>query len=164
MPTLIVEDGSMASASANSYVTVAEVTTFCEDYGLSQWAALAAIATSDQIPSILRGMAYIESLSFKGEKYEYDNPLEWPRILDDDEWDEQIPPRLKMAVCRAAYEEAISPGVLQPNLTNNIKSEKVDVLSVEYFDSKPPQTIYSSIAGFLKGLVQSGNYATLLRT
>ena len=170
MPTLIIEDGTASSASANSYVTVAEVTTFCENYGLSAWASA---TTTDQITAVFRGMAYVETFNFKGEKYSYDDPLEWPRtgVYDDinlepeyEEYYQEIPNGLKYAVCRAAYEELVSPGVLQSSVSGNVKREKIDVLELEYFDSKPSLTVYRTIEGFLKGLLNSSNTARVLRT
>lgn len=170
MPTLIIEDGTASSASANSYVTLAEVTTFCENYGLSAWASA---STTDQTTAVFRGMAYVETFNFKGVKYSYDDPLEWPRtgVYDDidlepenEQYFQEIPNGLKYAVCRAAYEEVVSPGVLLSNLTSNIKREKIDVIETEYFANQPSATIYRTIEGFLKGLLRSGNVATILRT
>lgn len=165
MPTLIIEDGTAATASANSYVTEAEVATFCDDYGLTSWASL---ATPDTTRAIIRGMAYVETFNFKGEKYSYDDPLEWPRVGVYDginlEPYQEIPLGLKKAVCRAAYEESVAPGILQANLTSNIRREKIDVIEVEYFGTTPSVVVYQTIAGFLKGLLKSGNVATVLRT
>lgn len=171
MPTLIIEDGTASSQSANSYVTVDEVDTFCENYGLDSWATL---STTDKETAIFRGMAYVEAeFDFKGEKYSYDDPLEWPRVgiyedvniypTTDLLYYQEIPKGVKNAVCRAAYEESVSPGILQANLTSNIRREKIDVIEVEYFGTEPSRTIYSAIAGFLKGLLKSANMASIKR-
>ena len=170
--TLIIEDGTVSSASANSYITVAEATTFCEQYGLDSWKDL---SIADKTTAILRGMAYVESeFDFKGEKLSYDDPLEWPRygIYEDESidpsldllWYKEIPKGLKNAVCRAAYEESVDPGVLQANLVSNIKSERVDVIATEYFSSTPSRTVYRVIEGFLKGLLRNDNTANVKRT
>jgi hypothetical protein len=175
---IIIEDGTGASASANAYVTVAEVDSFCESFGLSSWATL---ATNDKITAIIRATAYIDSLPFKGLKYDYDNPLEWPRVgaLTDVVVDptlepdyQEIPVAVKKASCRAAYEESVEPGVLQSPLSQNIASEKVGgAVEVSYFENKSPAPIYTAIEGFLKGLLtvseggRSGNgFATVVRT
>ena len=174
MSILVIEDGTASSASANSYVTVAELTTFVNLYGLTIPAATLASTTMME-QAILRGMAFVDSeYDFKGEKMSYDNPLEWPRfgIYDDVAidpstdllWYQEIPKGLKNAVCRAAYEESVSPGVLQANLISNIRSERVDVIATEYFGSTPSRTIYRVIEGFLKGLLRSGSTATVKRT
>jgi hypothetical protein len=169
---LVIEDGTAATQSANSYVTVAEVTTFCTQYGLSSWAD---VASGDKITAILRAMAFIDSeYDFKGQKLSYDNPLEWPRfgIYEDVSVDpsvdllyyKEIPKGLKNAVCRAAYEESVSAGVLQANTVSNIRSETVDVISTTYFGMTPSKTIYKTIEGFLKGLLKDKNSVSVRRT
>jgi hypothetical protein len=168
--TLIIEDGTASSPSANSYITLDEVDTLCDNYGLSSWASL---ATDDKTTAVFRGMAYVETFDFKGEKYSYDDPLEWPRVgvYDDinlepeyEEFYQEIPNGLKNAVCRAAYEESVTPGVLQPTLTAGIKREKIDVIEVEYVDAKPSTAIYPTIKGFIKGLIANANMVTVKRT
>jgi hypothetical protein len=167
--TLIIEDGTVIT-DANAYVTVAEVTSFCTNYGLDSWALL---GNTEKITAIIRGTAYVETFNFKGEKYSYDDPLEWPRVgvYDDinlepeyEEFYQEIPLGLKKACCRAAYEESVSPGVLQANLTSNIKRERIDVIETEYFSNQPSKAIYQTIEGFLKGLLKNSNMATVLRT
>lgn len=175
MPTLIVEDGTASSASANSYVTVAEVDTFCINYGLSGWSTL---STTNKETAIIRGMAYVETFNFKGIKMSYSDPLEWPRygVWDEsyygmaEDWSseelafyQEIPKGVKNAVCRAAYEESQSSGCLQGSVTSNIKREKIDVLETEYFDNEPSVTIYRSVEGFLKGLLNSANVVNVRR-
>jgi hypothetical protein len=162
--TIVIEDGTASTPSANSYVTVAEVTLFCNDLGLSSWADL---DSQEKAQAILRGMAYVESLDFKGVKDDYSNPLEWPRYgvyddvnaePEDMQYYQEIPVGLKKAVCRAAYEESVSSGILQTSLTTGIKREKVDVIEVEYQQApmrSASQTLYPAITGYLKGLLKS---------
>lgn len=160
MSLLIIEDGTLSSASANSYITVAELTTFVDSYGLTIPAATLASTTMME-QAILRGMAFVESeFDFKGEKMSYDDPLEWPRFGIYKE----IPNGLKNAVCRAAYEESVESGILQSNLTSNIKREKIDVIETEYFTSTPSRVVYRTIEGFLKGLLRNSNTAVVKRT
>jgi hypothetical protein len=170
--TLIIEDGTAATMSANSYITVAEVDAFCVDHGLSSWASL---SNTEKITAILRGMAFVESeFDFKGVKMSYDNPLEWPRFgiyeeagvnpSEDLIYYQEIPKGLKKAVCRAAYEESASPGILQADITSNIKREKIDVIEIEYTGLQPSKTVYRTIEGFLKGLLKNKTTANVLRT
>ena len=176
MPTLIIEDGTAASLSANSYVTVAEVDTFVSNLGLTGWSTL---STDAREQAILRGMDYVETFSFKGVKMDWANPLEWPRygVWDDsyygstEDWSseelafyQEIPKGVKNAVCRAAYEESQSTGCLQSNTTSNIRREKIDVIETEYFSNEPSTTIYRTIEGFLKNLLNSVNIASVKRT
>lgn len=168
-PVLVIEDGTVVT-SANSYVTKAEVETFCNDFGLT-FTTNATLA----VQAIIRGCAFVDSeYDFKGEKYSYDDPMEWPRVgIYDDvnidpsvdmEYYLEIPNALKKACCRAAYEEAAVPGTLQSNLSTGIRREKVDVIETEYFGNSPSRTVYRVIEGFLKGLLKSRNTATILRT
>jgi hypothetical protein len=169
-PVLVIEDGTVATASANSYVTVAEVTTFCSNHGLSSWDD---VENTERITAILRAMAYIETFDFKGHKTSVDNPLEWPRacVYSDNpsylsDWNiyiAEIPKKLKNAVCRAAYEESVSPGTLQPNASSNIQSTQVDVISISYFKPEPSKTVFSVIEGFLKGLLNDSNQVSIVR-
>lgn len=171
-PALIIEDGTVATMSANSYVTSAEVDQFCLNYGLTSWAS---VATANKITAVLRGMAFVESeYDFKGEKLSYDDPLEWPRfgIYEDEDIDpstdllyyKEIPNGLKRAVCRAAYEESVTAGVLQPKAISNIRSKTVDVISTSYFGTTPSKAIYRTIEGFLKGLIRDRNNVVVKRT
>jgi len=169
-PELIVEDGTVSTPSANTYVTAAEVTTFCSNLGLT-WSTNATL----QAQAILRAMSFVESeYDFKGEKLSYDDPLEWPRygIYEDTGVDpsedliyyEEIPEGLKKAVCRAAYEELTVPGCLQTNLVSDIKRETVDVLTTEYFGKTVPKTVYRTIEGYLKGLIVNIHMVNVKRT
>lgn len=173
--TLIVEDGTIV-ANANSYVTVADVNTFCVNFGLTSWASL---ETSAKITAIIRATAFIDAeYNFKGIKMSFDSSLEWPRwgVYDESDVDltnltpeemyfyQEIPQALKNACCRAAYEESVSAGVLQSNLISNIKREKVDVIETEYFNNQPSKTIYRTIEGFLKNLITNKNTSIIKRT
>ena len=175
MPTLIIEDGTLSTPSANSYVTVAEVDTFVSNFGLTGWSTL---STTVREQAILRGMAYIETFPFKGIKMSWEDPLEFPRygVWDEsyygsmEDWSseelafyQEIPKQVKNAVCRAAYEESQSAGVLQANVASNIRSERIDVISTEYFGSQPSVTIYRQIEGFLKDLIKGTNVVTVRR-
>ena len=167
---IIIEDGTCATASANSYVTVAEVDTYCSEQGYTSWASL---ATADKESSILRAMVYIEGLPFKGEKTDWENPLEFPRYglysdlqafnISEVAWVPDtltlIPKALKRGVCQATYEESVSAGVLNPSVTQGVKREKIDVLEVEYFTSSGSETNFSKILSLMKSILknQGGN-------
>jgi len=154
---LIVEDGSGVE-SANTYVATADIDTYCSDLGLTAWAAG---TTPEKEAANLRAMQYIESLSYKGIKSNSDYSLKFPRydiwtedgyLIDSDE----IPNDLKKAVCRAAYEEIVSLGILQSNLTRSdfTKREKVSSIEMEY-DKFHYETVFRTIKGLLKDLVES---------
>ena len=156
---IIVEDGTGSDETANSYIDAAYVDSYCSNLGLTSWASLATTAKEN---AILRGMDYIESLSFKGAKYDYTNPLKWPRggATDEDGYAidiDEIPNNLKKALARAAYEESVSTGVLQPTGKNNIKREVIaGAIETEYFGAGPSQKVFSVILGYLSGLLSAG--------
>ena len=161
---IIVEDGTIVT-NANSYVDVAYVDTFCEGLGLSAWEEA---DDDDKETAILRAMAYIEGMTFKGYKTEDDQSLKWPRdeAVDEDGYaidDDAIPAVLQSAVSRAAYEEVVSPGILQSNLTRDdfVTSERVDVISITYEQGKN-EIIFRAITNYLKSIVT--DYTALVRT
>ena len=152
---IIVEDGTVI-ANANSYVSVAFIDTFCANLGLSSWEAA---DDDDKDTALLRAMAYIEGMSFKGYKTEDDQTLKWPReaATDEDGYaidTDAIPTCLKNASARAAYEELASPGILQGNLTRDdfTTSERVDVISITYEQGKN-EIVFRAIDTYLSGIV-----------
>jgi len=157
--TLVVEDGSLTTDSANTYATQSYVATYCSDHGLTAWADLASASLEEQ--AIRRGMAYIESMSYKGYKCEEAQPLKWPRDEAEDEDgyvidNDVIPPTLLRGLARASYEEAAEPGVLQNTLTRDdfTTSEKVDVISVS-FERGHNERIFRAIDAYLVSIMKS---------
>jgi len=163
---LIEEDGSIVDG-ANTYASLSYVDTFCSDLGLTSWASC---STTAREAAILRGMAYIESLSFKGYKSDADQSLKWPRdgAYDEDGYaieDDAIPTNLLRAVARAAYEESVSSGTLQATRTGGVKREKIDVIEIEYFGSSTnSDKIFAAINGYLKGLLADSAFSEVERT
>jgi hypothetical protein len=164
--TLIVEDGSISSPSANTYATQDYVATFCSDRGLTEWADLASASLEEQ--AIHRAMSYIDTRNFKGWKVEYDQPCAWPRegVYDEDGYlldDDAIPARILRALARASYEEAKEAGVLQETQSRDdfTSSERVDVISVSY-EPGHNEKVFRVIDGYLRGLTKG--YTSLERT
>jgi hypothetical protein len=163
---IVVEDGTGISA-ANSYVTVEEVDDYCSQRGLSEWENA---SDDDKEAALMRGMDYIESFRFRGDKVNFENPLEWPRLGWYNEvsygttayilgaYDAHIPLGVKRATCRAAYEELMNKGTLQASLSKEdfIQSETVDVITTSYFDSMPGSIVdsFPVIKNHLKGLLR----------
>ena len=174
---LIIEDGSASSASANSFVTVAEVDAYCENMGYTSWASLATLAKEQ---AILRGMVFIDCLNYKGWKTSFENPLSWPRggvygdVRSDpyslSYWSEyptnEIPKALKRGCCEAAYEESVTAGVLLPTGDDNIKRTKIDVIEVEYFTNATSKKVFSKILALMSEILQKtgSRTANILRT
>jgi len=146
--------------TSNSYVTIAEINTFCSDRGLTAWASA---SVTDKAAAGIRGMAYVESKMYKGQKTAKTQTRKWPRTnaTDEDNVDistSTIPTAVKNAQSRAAYEELISAGVLQPNLTRDsfTSREKVDVIDISYEQGRNA-TVFQAIDGYLVGyLLKTG--------
>ncbi len=180
---LIIEDGSLSTASANSYVSTAEVDTYCQQMGYSDWFILSNV---DKETAILRAMIFIDAQNFKGHKTGYNNPLAWPRIgvygntphdfsgiLGDYEfWSEipsdSIPKALKRGLCEASYLESLVPGALTEDQETNVKRTKIDIIEIEYFSASPSQPVYTKILKLMKEILEPDNeashFASVLRT
>lgn len=129
------EDGTIV-ASANSYVTVADVRAF------------AALRGNTDLPAdnpavealVIKAMDYVESYGsrFKGHKYSRDQELQWPRSLvwigRHQVYSSEIPKQLKDAVCQLAIDA--SDIDIDPNGTGQgIVREKIGPLETEYIAS-----------------------------
>lgn len=171
--TWVVETGSGVTG-ANTYYSIASITSWCNNRGLTAWASA---STTSRDAALCNAMDYIESLSYKGYKVSYSYPLRWPRYdcYDTDGYYTNvvlipsglpyIPDAVKNAVARAAYEEVVSPNCLTPALTkqNFVKREKIDVLEFEY-SKEVPGTIYQKVVNYLKPYLKSKNFVDVERT
>ena len=130
--SLTVEDGSIVD-DADSYVTVAEVRTFCTKRGLSLPADDADVETL-----VIKAMDYIEAMEekFQGSRVSSSQSLAWPRgyviIHGNENASDNIPKNLKNALCRLAFDAQANE--LQPNGTGKeIKSQGIGPLRKEFF-------------------------------
>lgn len=150
MPTIIVEDGSIVSG-ANSYVSEADLITYASDRGIT--------LKGDADVLLIRAMDYIESLSYKGYKVERTQPLQWPeRLVYIDGYyfpSDSIPQELKSGLMQTAIaiDQGNDPLAV---VTQNIKSETVDVISVTYMDGSTSSPIIKQINAALYKLL-NGN-------
>jgi len=148
--TITVEDGSIVTG-ANSYVSEADLTTYATARGIT--------LTTDAEQLLIRAMDYIESLSYKGDKFTRDQPLQWPRdgvvvdgyVVDADE----IPNELKNGLMETAI--AIDNGQ-DPlaDIARETKSETVGPISVTYSDRAASTTIVRKISSSLRKLLSGG--------
>lgn len=147
---IIIEDGTVVSG-ANSYVTVAEITTYATNNGIN--------LIGDPTQLVYRSMNYIESQNLIGDKYSRDQPLQWPRLniyIDGYYYDyNEIPQLLKDAQCAVAI--AIADGADPLGIIEReTKREKVGDIEVEYKDSSSNASYSRSINAFMKKLVKGG--------
>lgn len=155
MATLVVEDGSVVTG-ANTYVSLADCDTYHDNLGQSTWTG----DDVDKTSAILRAMRYIENLNWNGYKTDQDNPLQWPRYETYDRsgylYDSDVVPQpVVNALCEAALVELTDAGALRASTSTSgqIRSEKVDVIETEYFQSYQSRASYDAIEDELTGLV-----------
>ena len=139
MATIVVETGS-GSATANSYVSEAELTAYAADRGIT--------VTGTKSELLIRAMDYIESKDFLGTKGTRTQALVFPRFgifLNNYELSSSaIPQLLKDAQMETAI--AVGAGV-DPldNQARETKKEKVGSLEVEYSDSARAVTFLKAV-------------------
>ena len=156
--SLVVETGSLATSTANSYVDLDYADTYFEDRYNSTWANA---SDDDKERALLYAGVYLNSLPWKGYKSKGTQGMMWPRIYlqDEDGYyvdDDIVPTRVKYAQCEAALRELTS-GTLQPDLARGgkIKRQKVDVLETEWFDGASSKTEFTVIQELLKGYLRT---------
>ena len=138
-------------ASANSYVTEAELTTYATARGVT------LVLGAEQL--LIAAMDYIEAQNFIGTKQTAAQGLQWPRtsVYIDGYYVESttIPADLKNAEMATAI--AIDEGNGPQNvLCPAVKKEKVDTIEVEYQDGAMSRSIDPKIGASLKKLIVSG--------
>lgn len=164
MPTVV---AAVGSASANSFVTVAECDTYCDG-------RLNASAWTDEGDDDQKARAVIEAtreLSAKrwvGTQASSAQALAWPRsfaINPDVTWaswayydSTVIPQRVKDATCELALQFLIAgtTDIVALDPTLNVRRKVVDVLETEYFE--PPQRVkgldrFPSVTRFIAPLL-----------
>jgi hypothetical protein len=169
---LIVENGT-GLANAESYVSVADATTYHANRGNAAWAALASDTVREQL--LRRATDYMMQtyrLRWNGTRVNGVQALDWPRAYvkrQDYEYQglngstfiggyyyypsNEVPPEVKNACAELALKASSS--TLLADLTQGVKRKKVDVLEIEY-DQYSPQTkryvaIDRLLAPFLSG-------------
>lgn len=169
---ITLEDGT-GVAGAETYISVADASTFHSDRGNSTWTGTDAVKEQ----ALRRGMAYIEGAyrdRWKGYKrYGYStNMLAWPRtsVLDTEGnlicGHEEIPLALKHAVAVAALREMVDPGTLAPDDDRGgaIRSIRAGSVGIDYAANAPTVTVRREISHLLSLLVgQPANAITLRR-
>lgn len=156
--TIIVEDGSRVSG-ANSYVTVAELTTYADERGVT-------ISAAEEEDLLIEAMDYLESLDYIGYRYTEDQALEWPRadaVKYKIYWYEvtEIPQDLKDAQCEIALAIDAGNGPLD-NLERKTTRKKVGDIEVEYAAGSNSDVVVRKINAKLKNLILgAGNAFTV---
>jgi len=149
MATIVVETGT-GSATANSYVSEADCTTYATDRGITITGTVADL--------LIQAMDYIESKNFIGDKLTEAQALQWPRYgvyidrfyVDSD----TIPQLLIDALCEVAISIDGGTNPLSTLGRETIR-EKVDVIEVEYSKSASSSSYLTAAETKLDKLVKN---------
>ena len=147
MATIVVETGT-GSATANSYVSEAELTTYAEDRGIT--------VTGTKSELLIRAMDYIESKDFLGTKATGTQALLFPRLgilLNNYALSSSAIPQL---LKEAQMETAIAVGDGVDPLNNQAREtikEKVGSLEVEYAPHARAVTLLKAVDTKLAKLI-----------
>jgi len=165
---LIVEDGTGLS-TAESYISVADATTYFSNRGNTTWAAIATDALREAYLRLATEyMTQMYRSRWDGVRYTEDQALDWPRAgVVRDSWQvdtDEVPVEVQRACAELALKA--SSGELAPDLTRKVIREKIDVIETEYDRYSPEYTRYRSIDAMLKpylGMTNNGICIPLVR-
>lgn len=163
---LVVEDGT-GLANAESYISVADATTYHANRGNAAWAALASDTVREQKLRI--ATEYLSDkyrLRWKGVRVTATQALDFPRygiVREDYYVVSSVPPssidgtiyypsdEVPAEAIRACAELALRAidGPLLDDVTQKVKREKVGPIETEYADGASATVTYSAIDGML---------------
>lgn len=138
-----------------AYGTESDLTTYASERGIT------ISGTASELLTLAHD--YIESLDYIGQKTEEDQADQWPRknaYIDGYELDDSVVPQgmidaeLQTAI---AIDQGNSPFA---TVTPGIKSESVDVLSVEYQDGATQRTFDPMVRLKLRKYLRGGTAST----
>lgn len=163
---LVVTPGS---ASADSFVSVADCDTYCEAHGLTDWTSVADSPIGPKEAALRRATAFLSAaFTWKGSRTDgRSQALAWPRTdVEDAEGetveDDAIPVEIVQATCIIAAKELASPGYMSPAvvIADRVKRERVGPIEVEYLGgSMAPEAsrpILTLVEDMVSGLLASG--------
>lgn len=135
-------DATVGGASANSFVTAAEMTTYCEGrLNSSVWTAATA-----QEPALVEATRELAMLTWKGLTVTTTQALTWPRQYAENPDSPscqyfattEIPQRIKDATCELALQflKAGTTDIAALPSTDGIIEKTVDVLTTKWADPR----------------------------
>jgi hypothetical protein len=156
--SLIVEDGTIVPG-AESYISVADASTYHTARGNTAWAALATDALREA--ALRRATDYMRQAyrsRWQGYKVNEDQALDWPRYdvevegyaVDSD----IVPTEIKNACAELALRASAAD--LNPDLTQGVLSEQVGSIQVTYDKASPQFTRYRAIDAILSPYLKAG--------
>lgn len=159
--SIVVENGT-GLATAESYISVADASTYFTARGNTTWDALdTGEATANREAALRKATDYITAVyrdRWEGVRYTEDQALDWPRSgVVRDSWSvdiDEIPTEVKRACAELALKSASDD--LQADLTQGVVKEKVGVIEVEYNRNSPQAKRYPAIDFLLRPFLKSG--------
>jgi hypothetical protein len=162
---LEVEDGT-GKATAESFISVTDASTYHTARGNAAWAALASDTVREQC--LRKATDYMEQVyrsRWQGCRVGETQALSWPRYdievegyaIDSDE----VPTEVKYACAELALKAATAD--LSPDLTQGVTREKVGQIEVEYDKSSPQRVRYAAIDAMLAPYLKSGGSGCMVR-
>lgn len=143
----IVETGT-GIVDANSYISVEGA----DDYfvGIGNQPTWFEKATIDRERALMSGTQFVDNqYRFIGTKSSQEQGLQWPRTdaIDKNgfELTEEVPKNIKYATCEAAIRTFNSPLYADTSTKGDLRSEKVDVIELEYFEGTATDNPYTII-------------------
>jgi len=155
---LEVEDGT-GKATAESFISVTDASTYHTARGNAAWAALASDAVREQC--LRKATDYMEQVyrsRWQGCRVSETQALSWPRysvvvegyLVDD----ASVPDAVKRACAELALKA--SSADLAPDLTQGVVREQIGPIAVEYDKNSPQATRYRAIDAMLAPFLTSG--------
>jgi hypothetical protein len=178
---LIVEDGT-GKADAESYIAVADATTYHAARGNADWAALASDTVREQmLRKATEYMVQQYRMRWKGVRATTVQALDWPRgLVERPDYayagmngyttisgdfyfpSDDVPLEVERACAELAL-KAIS-GPLAPDLTPPVTREKVGPIEVEYAQGARQTTTYQAVDNLLAPFLKiAGGFLPVVR-
>lgn len=155
--TLVVEDGT-AKADADSYCTVAFADSYHSDRGNAAWADLSDAEKEQALRKATDYLMLEYGTRWKGARQYERQALDWPRwgarVDGFDVGHDDVPKDVQKATASLALRA--SSGDIAPDITQQVKREKVDVVEVEYQDHSSAEVQFREIDGLLRKYLQGG--------
>jgi hypothetical protein len=165
------------SATADSFVSVADCDAFCEARGLSDWTGAADSPADLKESALRRATAFLSNAyAWKGVRTDgRSQALAWPRDdVEDDEGEtvanDEIPVEIEQATCLIAAKEVVTPGYMSPafTLSERIKRERVGQLEVEYLggsmSAEAVRPVLLEVEDLISGLIDGAGGNALVGT
>ncbi len=167
---LIVEDGT-GKADAESYISVADATTYHANRGNSTWAALASDTVREQ--ALRKATDYMEQsyrIRWKGYRVNSTQKLSWPRyeVKRIDQYgympSDYVPLEVQNACAELALKAASED--LAPDLEQGVKREKIGPIETEYDTASAPFKVFRAVDNMLSPLFGNvgGVFRKVIRT